>query len=187
MSFILNLVRAFPEFHGVINAFSGLISSDEKLLAAIEKTFSDNFSEFADAQPSELSDGLDKIKSISDDQIHAQKELVSTLKTLPNDLQELRVIYENYQKQAEVLEKQRANGCTPDEGIIHELKEIKKKFVVKLTTVLLNDAQARLKCAEQLKESGDEFVEATQMLHDYDDIAILKLQNRLKELEYEMV
>ena len=189
MSFF-NFLRAFPEFHFMLDAFNGNIAAEEKLLESIEKTFSDNFSEFAFSQPKELSAGLKNIKYAGAHQANATKELVSTLKTLQNDLQILQVLQENIKKRTADLQNNSKDGQPVDPEVIKkdpEIYEIKKQFVKEISYVLCAFAQARARHADQMISISHEFSEATLSFREYEDPSILKLENLLKELEYETV
>ncbi|KAH0789024.1 hypothetical protein GPJ56_007046 [Histomonas meleagridis] len=188
MSFF-NFLRSFPEFHFMLDAFNETITAEEKLLESIEKTFSDNFSEFAFSLPKELSTGLKNIRYAGIHQANAEKELVSTLKPLPNDLQILQVLQENIKKRTTVLENE--NGGQPvDPDVIKndsEIQENKRQFVKELSFVLCEFVQARARNADQLVSVSHEFSEAALSFCEYEDPSIPKLENLLKELEYETV
>jgi hypothetical protein len=88
MSFFTKL-RHFPEFHAVIASISALTKAEVTIVEGQMRAFGEEFHRYAGSQKGDFGTALNEICKSGSEQVKIERETLSSLQSLPQDLQPL--------------------------------------------------------------------------------------------------
>ena len=210
---IVNRVRSFPAYYNSYDALEASLSAEQKIAESARDAFDVQMITFEKSQPKELHPALKGISASGSKQASLLKELNDKLTSFPSDFHNLEEIYSEMNRKSSSLKDAQENAlksriaatknrseaanlkAQEDEKNVAQLEkqtdqeifDLRRRFVESLVASLKAVAEAKLKTAESMADVAKEFENCVSELHDYKDLALSKLSQKVDQLRYEIV